>query len=329
MLCIYSFYRRLFVALLGALSLFSVPSLAHETYPNRPINMVVPFPPGGFSDTIARLVAPALERALGATVVIVNRGGAGGAIGAAAAAKSKPDGYTILFTLSSISTLPEQARVNNETPAFLLSQLEPLARISADPMVIVVKSDSELKTLEDLIAKAKAKPGSITYASSGNYGTVHIPIEMFAHDANIKLHHIPYRGGGPIMAAMLGGQVDFTMLPTSSISSHVESNHLRMLAVVGDEVFPGHPEVPTTAAAGLKFDYLAWTGLFIPANAPEHITKKLRSALQTAVADERFQESLKRIGGTMAYLDAPDFKKFWHQDQTQLSEVVRRMGKLQ
>ncbi|HEY9279544.1 MAG TPA: tripartite tricarboxylate transporter substrate binding protein [Eoetvoesiella sp.] len=323
------FYRQMLIALVGALGLFAPSLYAEELYPSRPVTMVIPFPSGGFSDSIGRLIAPALERALKSSVIVVNRGGAGGAIGAAHVAKSEADGYTILFTLSSISTLPEQALVNNQKPVFLLNQLDPIARISADPMVFVVKSDSEFKTLGDLIAKAKAEPQKVTYASSGNYGTVHVPIEMFAHDAKIKLHHIPYRGGGPIMAAMLAGQIDFTMLPMSSISAHVQAGNLRMLAVVGKDSLPAFPSILTTSSYGLNFEYLAWTGIFAPSNVPADVMKKLRSAFQTAAADQGFQTSLQKVGGTLAYQDAPDFKRFWARDEAQLTEVVRRLGKLE
>jgi tripartite-type tricarboxylate transporter receptor subunit TctC len=303
--------------------------MAQETYPARAVNLVVPFPPGGLADNVARLLAPALERALGQPVVVMNRAGAAGAIGAAAVAAGKPDGYSILFTLSSLSTLPEQALVNQQKPAFLLSQFRPVARVSTDPLAIVVRAESPLRSLAELVAQARSKPGEMSYGSSGNYGTVHVPVEIFAHEAQVKLNHIPYAGGGPLMVGLLGGQVDFTVLPRSSIAAQIRAGKLRILATVGAEVWPQFPSVSNTAALGLNVDVQPWTGAFVPMDTPPAVVDRLRSAFRIASENAEFKQALLKAEGGPAYLDAPEFKTFWDQDAARLAQAVRRMGKLE
>lgn len=325
---LFSMSRRQWL-LVGAASGFSNLSIAQEAFPSRAVNLVVPFPPGGLADSVARLLAPALERALGQAVVVMNRAGAAGAIGTAAVVNAKPDGYSILFTLSSLSTLPEQALVNQQKPAFLLSQLRPIARVSTDPLAIVVRAESPLKSLGDLMAQARLKPGETTFGSSGNYGTVHVPIEIFAHEAQLKLNHIPYSGGGPLMVGLLGGQVDFTMLPRSSITSQVRAGKLRILATVGAETWPQFPSVPNTAALGLNVGVQPWTGAFVPTDTPASVVDQLRSAFRIAADNTEFKQALLKAEGGPAYLDAAEFRTFWDQDAARLTQAVRRMGKLE
>lgn len=302
---------------------------AQDVYPARTVNLVVPFPPGGLADSVARLLSPSLERALGQSVVVMNRAGAAGAIGTAAVATAKPDGYSILFTLSSLSTLPEQAQVNQQKPAFLLGQLKPVARISADPLAIVVRADSPLQSLADLVTQARSKPGEMSFGSSGNYGTVHVPVEIFAHEAQLKLNHIPYAGGGPLMVGLLGGQVDFTMLPRSSIVSQVRAGRLRILATVGADVWPQFPSAPNTAALGLNVDVQPWTGAFVPIDTSPSVVDRLRSAFRIAAENAQFKQALLKAEGSPAYLDAAEFRTFWDQDAARLTQAVRRMGKLE
>ena len=324
---LFSMSRRQWL-LAGAASGFSNLLSAQEIFPARAVNLVVPFPPGGLADSVARLLAPALERSLGQPVVVMNRAGAAGAIGAAAVATAKPDGYSVLFTLSSVSTLPEQALVNQQKPAFLLSQLRPIARVSTDPLAIVVRAESSFKSLGELMAQARSKPGEVSYGSSGNYGTVHVPIEIFAHEARLKLNHIPYTGGGPLMVGLLGAQVDFTMLPRSSITSQVRAGKLRILATVGADVWPQFPSAPNTAALGLNVDVQPWTGAFVPVDTPPNVVERLRSAFRVASENPDFKQALLKAEGGPAYLDAAEFKSFWDQDVARLTQAVRRMGKL-
>ncbi len=305
------------------------PASTQDIYPSRPVTLVIPFPPGGLADTVARAIAPQVEKALGKPLVLANKPGAGGAIGAAAVAHAAPDGYTLLFTLSSLSTLPEQAVVTQKKPSFELSQLAPLARVSTDPMAVIVRSDSPLRGLPDLLSAARARAGQVSYGSSGNYGTVHVPVEMLAHAAGVSFNHIPYTGGGPLMTALLGGQIDFTMLPRSSIMQQVRAGKLRVLATVGSERWPQNPEFASTASAGLVVDVLPWTGAFAPADTPMPVVERLRAAFRSAAQDLAFRDTLIKADGVPAYLDAPEFRRFWEQDAALLGAAVKRMGKLE
>lgn len=301
---------------------------ADGIYPDRPINLVIPFPPGGLADTVGRMLVPALEAALGKPLVPVNRAGAAGAIGAASVVNAKTDGYTLLFTLSSISTLPEQSRVNNQKPSFLLNQLKPIARISTDPMVVLTHADSPYKDLRQLLADAKVRPAVVSYGSSGIYGAVHVPAEMLANAAGVKFNHVPYTGGGPLLQGLLGKQVDFTLLPRSSSMAQLRGGRVRALAVFDSQRWPRLPDVPTARELGLDVNYLPWTGLLAPEGTPEPVLAKLRDAVSQAVKSPAFQASLEKSEGTMAYMDSAEFQKFWDSEIGRLNEVIKRIGKM-
>src|SRR3954463_15373403 len=200
------FRRTLLAAALAALA--AVPAFAQAPYPTKPITMIVPFPPGGVADTVARPVAEAMSRDLGQPVVIENKGGAGGGIGMGQAAKAAPDGYTGVMALSSYSVLPEADAIIGRSQMYSYQSLRPIARFTADPTVLAVRADAPWKTVKDFIDDAKKRPGAINYGSSGNYGTMHVPMEILAQNAGIKLTHVPYTGAGPAVVALLGGQID-------------------------------------------------------------------------------------------------------------------------
>src|SRR3982751_820329 len=222
-----------------------MPGWAQEAYPTKPIAMVVPFPPGGVADIVARPVADAMSRVLEVPIVIENKAGAGGGIGMGYVAKAKPDGYTLLLALSSISIIPEADKVTGRTPMYQLNQFVPVARFTADPTVLAVRADSPWKTVQEFVADAKKRPGAITYGSSGNYGTMHMPMEMFAHSAGIKLLHVPYTGGGPAVVALLGGNVDAISTGPSTVIQHVKAGKVRILATWGDKRLAAVPALPT------------------------------------------------------------------------------------
>lgn len=319
--------RRLAIQCIMGNALVPGLALAKSSYPDRPINLVIPFPPGGLADTVARMISPALEAALGKTLVAINRAGAAGALGTASVVNAKADGYNLLFTLSSISTLPEQSRVNNQKPPFLLNQLRPVARITTDPMALIVPEDSSYKDLRQLLADAKARPGGVAYGSSGIYGTVHVPAEMFAHAAGVRLNHIPYTGGAPLLQGLLGKQVAMTFLPRSSILPYVRSGKVRALAVLGNQRWQQLPDVPSMQEIGLDVDYLPWTGLLAPEGTPEPVLLRLRAAAAEAVANPAFLAMVEKSGGTLAYLDAAEFQKFWSGEIGRLNDVIKRIGK--
>ena len=302
---------------------------AAQDYPARPISLVVPFPPGGVADIVARPAADAMSRYLKQSVVIENKPGAGGGIGMGYVAKAKPDGYTLLMALSSISILPEADKVLGRQPLYQLDQFAPIARLTADPTVLAVRSDSPWKTLQEFVADAKKRPGAITYASSGNYGTMHMPMEMFAYSAGIKLLHVPYQGGGPAVVALLGGNVDAISTGPSTVIQHVKAGKVRVLASWGDKRLASLPDVPTLRESGFDVVFFQWAALFAPAGTPGPVLAKLREAARVVAADPQFNAALATVETPVQYLDAPELQRFWEEDAKKLGEAVRRVGKLE
>jgi tripartite-type tricarboxylate transporter receptor subunit TctC len=226
------------------------PAVADEQYPSRPITIVAPFPPGGVADLTARPVAAAMEKVLKTPVAVVNKTGAAGAVGMQYVATSKPDGYTLLLALSSISIIPEADKVFGRPPAFTVDQFAPIALISADPTVLVVRSESQWKTAKEFVDDAKKRPGQISYSSSGVYGTLHMAMELLSHAAGIRLRHVPYAGAGPALTAILGGHVDALASGPSVVLPHIKSGKLRALAGWGSQRVAALPEVPTFRELG-------------------------------------------------------------------------------
>ena len=296
---------------------------------SKPITLVVPFPPGGVADIVGRPFADALSRELRTPVVIENKPGAGGGIGMGFVAKAKPDGYTLLLALSSISILPEADKVTGRTPLFQLDQFAPIARLTADPTVLAVRAESPWKTIAEFVADAKARPGAITYGSSGNYGTMHMPMEMLAQAAGIKLLHVPFTGGGPAVAALLGGTVDALSTGPSTVIPHVKAGKVRILASWGDKRLAALPDVATLSESGFNAVFFQWSALFAPAGTPEAVIAKLRDAARVAAADPRFVIALATVDTPIQYLDAPEFARFWAADAKTLADAVQRVGKVE
>jgi tripartite-type tricarboxylate transporter receptor subunit TctC len=323
------FARALFSAAVLTLTLLGAEAGAQDAYPSKPITLVVPFPPGGVADIVARPAADALGRVLGAPVVIENKAGAGGGIGMAYVAKAKPDGYTLLLALSSISILPEADKIIGRPPMYQLDQLVPIARLTADPTVLAVRADSPWKTLREFVADAKKRPGAISYGSSGNYGTMHVPMEMFASDADIKMLHVPYTGAGPAVVGLLGGNIDAVASGPSTVIQHVKAGKVRVLASWGDHRLASLPDVPTLSESGYNAVFFQWSGLFAPSGTPTPVLSKLREAARVAAADPRFVAALATVETPIQYLDAPELQRFWDADAHKLGAVVRRVGKLE
>jgi len=315
-------------ALLAAFT-SGAPLAQDAAYPSKPITLIVPFPPGGVADIVGRPFADALSRELKTPVVIENRPGAGGGIGMGYVAKAKPDGYTLLLALSSISILPEADKVTGRTPLYQLDQFAPIARLTADPTVLAVRADSPWKSVADFVADANARPGALTYGSSGNYGTMHMPMEMFAQAANIKLLHVPFTGGGPAVAALLGGTVDAISTGPSTVIPHVKAGKVRVLASWGDKRLASLPDVVTLTDAGYPAVFFQWSALFAPAGTPEPVLAKLRDATRAAAADARFVNALATVDTPVQYLDTPQFVRFFDSDAKNLANAVQRVGKVE
>ena len=318
---------RIVTLLLAGLAVFS--AAAQDHYPSRPITLIVPFPPGGVADLTGRPTAQAMEKLLKQPVAIVNKAGAGGAIGMATVANAKPDGYTLLMALSSISIIPEADKLFGREPAYRSNQFVPIALISADPTVLVVRSQSPYKTLKELVADGKKQPNGLSFSSSGVYGTLHMAIEMFTHAAGLKMRHVPYTGAGPALTALLGGHVDLLASGPSVVTPQIKAGTLRPLAVWGAKRLPSLPDVPTFKELGYDIEFYIWSGLFAPAGTPAAIVTSLRDAAKKAVADPEFKLAMDKIETPIAYLDAPEFQKFWDKDAKRLADAVRNVGKIE
>ena len=302
---------------------------AQEPYPTRPITIVVAFPPGGLADLTARPVAAALERILKQPVVVSNKQGAAGAVGNQVVATSKPDGYTLLMALVSVSVLPEVDKLFGRPPTYTRDQLTGIARVNADPSMLVVRTDTPWKTLKDFVDDAKKRPGEIVFSSSGLYGAAHVPMEMIMQATGIKLRHLPTTGGGPMMNALLGGHSQAVMTPASLAVAHVKAGKLRFLAHTGTRPVPAFPEVPSLKSLGYDVEYTAWAGLVAPKATPPHVIKILRDAMRQAVKEPEVVGSHAKLETPIAYMDADEFNAWWAQDAARLAEVVKKIGKVE
>jgi len=312
---------------------FSTAVLAQgaSPYPSRNITMIVPFPAGGQADLAARPVAAAMEKILGKPVIVDNRaGGGGGSVGNAAAARAEPDGYTLLMTLSSLAVLPEADRLFDRPVAYEVSQFAPVARVLADPTLLAVPASAPWKTLQEFVDDAKARPGQIPYGSSGPYGTLHIAMEMFAASAGIKLLHVPFRGAGPALTALLGGTVQALASAPGVLKQQVEEGKLRVLANWGAERVASFPNLPTFKELGYKdVEFYIWAGLFAQAALPAPIMMQLRKAVAEAIKAPEVMKTFETAGSPVAYLDAPEFAKFVADDSARLIAAVKKIGKVE
>ncbi|MDP2708167.1 MAG: tripartite tricarboxylate transporter substrate binding protein, partial [Burkholderiales bacterium] len=282
--------------LFAALFAFATASaFAQDAYPSRPITMIVPFPPGGVADITGRPTAAAMEKLLKQPVVVANRSGAGGAVGNAAVANAKPDGYTILMALSSITVIPAADALFGRKPAYSLDQFMPIALISADPTLLVVHPSLPVKSLKELVALARSKPGQMSFSSSGIYGALHMPMEMFLHAAKLKMRHVPTNGGGPAIAALLGGHVELTAGGPAAISGHVKTGKMRPIVSWGGKRHAAFPAIPTFKELGYDIEYYIWAGMFAPRGTPEPVMKVLRDAARKTVEDPDFKKTMANV----------------------------------
>lgn len=302
---------------------------AQEPYPSRPITIVVPFPPGGIADLTARPLGSVLERYLKQPVVVSNKSGAGGAVGMQSVAVAKPDGYTLMVALVSISTIPEVDTLFGRKPAFTRDQLTGIARLNADPPILVIGADTPWKNLKELIDDAKKRPGEITYSSSGIYAASHVPMEMFLHAAGLKMRHLPTTGGAPAMTAVLGGHAAMWASPPAVAMPHLKAGKIRTLATWGGTRLAALPDLPTFKELGFDVEYYLWAGLFAPKNVPVHVVKVLREATRRAVEDPDFKSAMEKMQTPIAYLDADEFRAWWDKDARILAGVIRRIGKVE
>jgi len=302
---------------------------AQEPYPSRPVTIIVPFPPGGIADLTARPLSSALERVLKQPVVVVNKAGAAGAVGMQSAAVAKPDGYTLLVALVSVSTIPEVDALFGRTPAYTRDQLVGIARLNADPPMLVVGAETPWKTVKELVEDARKRPGEITYSSSGVYGASHVPMEMFLYAAGLKMRHLPTTGGAPAMTAVLGGHAAMWASPPALAAPHLKAGKIRALATWGAQRLAAFPDVPTMRELGYDIEYYLWAGLFAPKDVPVSVVKVLRDATRQVVQDPEFKGMMEKIKTPIAYQDADEFKAWWDRDAKTLAAVIKRIGKVE
>ena len=316
---------RRFVAVLAALA--AAAAAQAQPYPNRPITMIVPFPPGGIADITARPLAVSMAKVLGQNVVVENKAGAGGAVGHAYVAKARPDGYTIMTALSSIVVIPEADKVNGRPSTYQMSEFAPIALVSADPTILLVPADSPWKTLKELVDDARSRPGKISYASSGVYGTIHTCFEMLAQAADVRFLHVPYKGGGPAMIALIAGEVNLGAQSPGVANPHLRSGKIRTLGSWAASRTSGLPEVPTMKEQGFDVEFYIWAGVFAPAGLPPEVEARLRSAVRQAVQDPEFKSAMTGINTPISFMEGAEFDRFLDTDTKRLAAVVQKMGK--
>jgi tripartite-type tricarboxylate transporter receptor subunit TctC len=245
-------------------------------------------------------------------------------------ARAKPDGYTLMVALSSISAIPASDRLFGRPPSYEIKQFAPIALVSADPAFLVVRADSPWKSVKDLVDAAKANAGGIPYGSTGNYGTMHVGMEMFAHAAGIKMNHIPYGGGGQQVAAIVGSQVDaITQLP-ATIAGQIAGGKLKALATYAPARVAGFADVPTMKELGYpEVEYFVWTGFFAPAGTPPEVLATLRRGAREAVQDPEFKNAMEKLRAPIVYKDADEFQAYLDADAKRLTAVIQKIGKVE
>jgi tripartite-type tricarboxylate transporter receptor subunit TctC len=305
-------------------------ALAQEAYPNRAITIINPFPPGGASDVVTRPLAAVLEPFVHNPVVIDTKPGAAGQVGAQVAAHAKPDGYTLLSHITSISGFAEVDRLFGRQPKFTNADFIPLARFVADPCVLIVNDQQPWHTLQEFIADASKRPNEIIFSSSGLYGALHIPMALLMKSAGgLKLRHLPTNGGGPALTALLGNNSAALVSSVSASLAQIKAGKARPLALFGSKRSKALPEVPTLKESGYDVEYYLWVGLFAPKGTPDAAVSYLRSVLNTAAHSEQFKAALANLGQELDYMDQPEFAAFWETDTKRIEAAIRAIGKVE
>jgi len=320
--------RRSFVAGAAA-ALATRPALAQEAYPSRAITIISPFPPGGASEVVTRPLAAAMEPLIKQPLVIETKAGAAGQVGAQVVAAAKPDGYTLLSHITSISGFAEVDRLFGRPVKFTNADFIPIARVVADPCVLLVNDKQPYKTLKELVDDVQKRPNQIIFSSSGLYGALHIPLALFAMAAGgLKMRHLPTAGGGPALTALLGNNSQVLASSISAALAQIKAGKARPLAMFGAERAKSLPDVPTMKELGYNVEYYLWVGLFAPKGTPDSIITYLRDNINKAAHSPQFATALTNLGQDLAYLDQPEFKTFWAADTKRIEEAVRQIGKV-
>ena len=321
------FSRR--TALAAAAMLAAGPAAAQGEFPGRPVTIIVPFPPGGATDFIARPLGAALQRLWGQSVVLQNRAGAGGAIGMQAGATARPDGLTGLIAHVAYSSIPASDALFGRPPGFDRAALAPVALLTADPLMLVVKGDAPWRSWQDFLEDAKRRPGELAYGSSGPYSALHLPIEMLAHAGGVRLNHVPYAGGGPAMTAVLSNTIAATAAVPSVAAPFIRDGQLRALVNTGAKRVALLPDVPTAMELGFReVEFYLWVGLFTQAAVPAEIQRRLREGVAAALADADTQRQLASTGTVLDLRLGEAFQSFLEADRLRVEAAVQRIGRV-
>lgn len=318
------------IALAGALSFTGLSALAPssaaaQSFPTKPVTIVVPFSAGGTTDILARIVGQYLGNKFGQSVVIENRDGAGGNIGTQLVSRSKADGYTLL--MGTVGTHAINPALYKKLNFDHIKDFQPLTRVAMVPNLLVVNPERPYRSVKELIEYAKTHPGEVTFASSGNGSSIHLSGELFKLLAGVDMLHVPYRGSAPAVTDLLGGQVDIMFDNMPSAIQHVRSNTLVPLAVTPAERSPELPEIPTIAEAGVPgYEATSWFGLFAPAGTPQDVVKVLHEAITEALHDEEVIEKFSAQGAQVHSETPEQFAEFIAAETTKWADVVKSSG---
>lgn len=295
-----------------------------DNYPSRAVTVVVPFLAGGGGDTLARVATHSLSNELGQTIVVENKPGAGGNLGTAQVARSAPDGYTLAYGTNGTAAINHLIYKN---PGFSQDDLEPISRLTTIAAAMAVNADSPIKSVQDLIAAAKQKPGALTCGSAGNGTTSHIACEMFKQMAGVNVMHVPYRGGAAALTDLLGGRIDFMIDVMPNLAGQIAGGKLRPLAVTMKERVPSHPDIPTMIEAGVPdYYFFAWDGLYAPKGTPASVLDKLNQSVRAALAKPDVVKSLTDRGATPAPTSREELREFIKSEYNRLESVVKVAG---
>lgn len=299
-------------------------ALAQPSWPVKPISLIVTYPPGGGADLMARLIAPRMAEALGQPVVVENRPGASGQIAAGAVSKAAADGYTLLFDASSYAVTPA---LYPKSPYQGGNAFRAVAVTALFPNVVLVNPSFGVTSIAELIARARAKPDAVAFASSGNGSAQHLAGALFESSARVQMLHVPYKGGGPALNDVIGGQVPLFFGNLASTLQHIQSGRLRSLAVTGAKRSPALPQVPTVAEAGLPgYQSYEWNGLFAPVGTPEPVIGRLASSVRQALAAPEVQARIAALGGEPLAGGPAEADRFVREQAALMSTLIRERG---